>query len=60
MFTLYTGGHSRDCEGHSRRNFLRAGAVGLGGLTLPGWFAAKAAAGEYGLDVYSRRDQFRC
>lgn len=37
--------HSRsDCGGHNRRDFLRVGALGLGGLTLPGLLAAGAEA----------------
>ena len=33
------------CDGVSRRNFLRIGALGLGGLTLPQMLQAEAAAG---------------
>jgi len=43
MITLCTGGQ-RDCSGLSRRDFLRAGALGLGGLALPHLLAAQAAA----------------
>ncbi|HTU19808.1 MAG TPA: DUF1501 domain-containing protein [Gemmataceae bacterium] len=46
MLTLYAGHRSRDCAGFSRRDFLRAGFLGLGGLSLP-WLLrmrAKAAA----------------
>lgn len=46
MLTLFTGGQSRDCEGHSRREFLRIGTLGVGGLTLPSLLAAQAQAGE--------------
>ena len=46
MFTLYSGAHARDCEGHSRRDFLRIGTLGVGGLSLPTLLAAKASAGE--------------
>ncbi len=46
MLTLFTGGRSRDCEGRSRREFLRIGTLGIGGLTLPSLLAARAAAGE--------------
>jgi hypothetical protein len=30
------GGSARDCDGVTRRSFLQAGVLGLGGLTLPG------------------------
>ncbi len=33
------------CDGKSRRNFLRIGALGLGGMALPGLLRAEAAAG---------------
>ncbi|MFP6901055.1 MAG: DUF1501 domain-containing protein, partial [Opitutales bacterium] len=38
--TVYT------CEGSSRREFLRVGALGLGGLTLTDLFALKARAAD--------------
>jgi uncharacterized protein (DUF1501 family) len=43
MLTLTTGS-SRDCSGISRRDFVRAGALGLGGLSLAHLLAAQAAA----------------
>jgi hypothetical protein len=46
MLTLDTGG-CRDCSGLSRRNFLRAGALALGGLSLP-WLLRARAAGDPG------------
>jgi len=45
MLTI-TGPSSRYCDGLSRRGFLRAGALGLGGLTLPGLLRTEAAAGK--------------
>src|SRR5256885_11324649 len=39
------GGRSRFCDGVSRRNFLRVGALGFAGLTLPSLLRAEAAAG---------------
>jgi uncharacterized protein (DUF1501 family) len=42
MLTLYTG-RTRDCSGLSRRDFVRAGLLGLGGLSLPQLLAAKEA-----------------
>ena len=44
MFTLF-GRRYRHCDGLSRRAFLTAGAVGLGGLTLADLLRAEAAAG---------------
>jgi uncharacterized protein (DUF1501 family) len=42
MLTLRTTA-TRDCSGLARRDFIRAGALGLGGLTLAHLLAAKAA-----------------
>jgi hypothetical protein len=39
------GGAGRFCDGVSRRNFLKIGALGLGGLALPDLLRAEAAAG---------------
>ena len=47
MLTLYTGG-TRDCSGLSRRDFIRAGVLGLGGLSLPQLLAAKDSASKAG------------
>src|SRR5258705_119995 len=44
MLTIY-GGKSRFCDGISRRNFLKIGALGLGGLTLPQLLRAEAQSG---------------
>jgi hypothetical protein len=35
MLTLFSGSSQRFCDRLSRRNFLRAGALGLGALSLP-------------------------
>jgi len=48
MLTLLGNGQHRDCSGTTRRDFLRVGALGLGGLSLP-WMLqqqAHAASGE--------------
>src|SRR5262249_995746 len=37
---------SRYCDGLSRRSFLRVGALGLGGLTLPQLLRCEAASGS--------------
>src|SRR2546428_13428475 len=44
MLTIY-GNKSRFCDGVSRRNFLKIGALGLGGLTLPQLLRAEAQSG---------------
>ncbi|MBM3834800.1 MAG: DUF1501 domain-containing protein [Verrucomicrobia bacterium] len=44
MLTIY-GPKSRFCDGVSRRNFLKIGALGLGGLALPQLLEAEAQAG---------------
>ncbi len=44
MLTIY-GQKNRFCDGVSRRNFLKIGALGMGGLALPGLFKAEAAQG---------------
>ncbi len=44
MLTLHTS-TSRDCSGLARRDFLRAGFLGIGGLSLAHLLAARAAAG---------------
>lgn len=43
-----TGQASTDCEGWTRRNFVEAGVLGVGGLTLPQWLAGQAHAVEKG------------
>jgi hypothetical protein len=44
MLTIY-GKRSRFCDGVSRRNFIRVGALSLGGLALPQLLRAEASAG---------------
>ena len=41
----------RDCDGTTRRDFLKIGGLGLGGLSLPGLLAARAQAAEQGLPI---------
>ena len=43
-FVQHSG--SKDCSGIQRRDFLRVGSLALGGLSLPGLLAAKAAGAE--------------
>ena len=45
MLRLLTGPGCRDCSGLSRRDFLRVGALGMAGLTLPGLLRTRALAG---------------
>lgn len=51
MFTLTDRRHDHNCQGYRRREFLRAGALGLAGLTLPNLLAARAAAKQAGLPI---------
>jgi hypothetical protein len=51
MLTVFSARHGRDCEGNSRRDFLRIGALGLSSLTLPGLLRARAAAAEMGEQI---------
>jgi hypothetical protein len=44
MLTLF-GRQEQFCDGISRRNFLKIGALGLGGLTLPQLLQAEAISG---------------
>src|SRR5213592_4344441 len=44
MLTIY-GSKQRFCDGISRRNFLKIGALGLGGLSLPQLLQAEAQSG---------------
>lgn len=44
MLTLRTSAGPRLCDGLSRRDLLRVGALGLGGLTLPRLLASEARA----------------
>jgi uncharacterized protein (DUF1501 family) len=44
MLTLLSNLGQRDCGQTTRRDFLRIGALGLGGLALPSLFAARARA----------------
>src|SRR3954447_26929374 len=48
MITLDSGRRGRDCSGLSRRDFLRAGTLGLGGLSLPWWLRTRAEAAVAG------------
>src|SRR5688500_2352339 len=45
MLSIPSTARSRFCDGVSRRNFLKIGALGLGGLALPQILQAEARAG---------------
>lgn len=47
----FTGRSYRDCDGVSRRTFLRVGSLGIGGLTLPSLLRHQANAAEEGKPV---------
>ena len=47
MFTLWGQSH-RHCDRVNRRDFLRVGVLGLGGLTLPDLLRLRAASGSTG------------
>lgn len=46
MLDLIADAVARDCAGVTRRELLRIGSLGLGGLTLPGLLRARASGGE--------------
>ena len=48
MLTLSCRRGSRDCDGSTRRDFIRAGGLAVGGLSLPWLLRAKAHAAESG------------
>ena len=45
MLSIYGNSSGRFCDGVSRRNFLKIGGLGMGGLALPELLRAEAAAG---------------
>ena len=55
MLTLWgPGGHTRYCDGRSRRSFLKIGGLAMGGLSLPGLLQAETR-GQGGQSVGDRR-----
>ena len=44
MLTIRSGNQDTFCDGYSRRDFLKVGALGMGGLGLPGLLRAKSLA----------------
>lgn len=51
MLTIFSSSAERDCQGTSRRDFLRVGTLALGGLTLPGLLAQRALAATQGAHI---------
>src|SRR3954468_4312680 len=51
MLSFSAGGRSRRCTGVTRRDFLTAGTLALGGVTLPDLLRARAAAKAEGRDT---------
>lgn len=51
MLTFVSSWRSRNCEGVTRRDFLKVGALGVGGLTLPQLLQARAVAAANGGEV---------
>ena len=51
MFSLLGPSRKANCDGSTRRDFLRVGALGLGGLLLPDLLRARAAAAADGKSV---------
>ena len=45
MLTIFSGNSDQYCDGVSRRNFLKLGALGLGSLSMADLLRAEAAAG---------------
>ncbi len=55
MLRLVTDAASRDCSGVTRRDFLEAGTLGLGGLSLSSLLSARARAATAGVDFVRDR-----
>ena len=51
MFTFSAQRRARDCDGWTRRDFLRVGALGSGALALPALLEARAQAAAIGSSV---------
>src|SRR6266566_10037564 len=48
MFQIFSNRRYRDCDGSTRRDFLKIGALGMGGLMLPDLLRARARAAAEG------------
>jgi len=49
MLTIFGGSGKRYCDGQSRRAFLKAGALAMGGAALPGILRAEARSEQAGV-----------
>ena len=48
MLTLLGNSSRKFCDGQSRRDFLRVGALGFGGLSLADLLRVESHAGDFG------------
>src|SRR5436190_15887798 len=48
MLNVFSSRLQKNCDGSTRRDFLKVGALGLGALTLPDLLRARAAANANG------------
>lgn len=51
MLNLFTNRRYRDCEGTTRREFIKVGTLGMGAISLPSLLAARKAAAAAGQSV---------
>jgi hypothetical protein len=51
VFELISNRRFRDCDGTTRREFMKVGSLGLGALSLPGLLQARATAAQSGQSV---------
>src|SRR5919201_1305172 len=58
MLNFFTGRSSRDCTGHSRREFLRVGGLSALGLSLPAFLRLRQQARAAG--AAPRRGDVNC
>ncbi len=54
MLQMLSTDQHRDCDGKTRRDFLKVGALGATGLTLPHLLQARAQAAEAGLSTANK------
>ncbi len=54
MLTVFSNQQNRNCEGSTRRDFLRVGSLAAAGFTLPNLMRTRAAAREAGVEVKNK------
>src|SRR6266566_941167 len=54
MLDIHLSNKNKQCDGHTRRDFLRIGAVGAMGLTLPTFLQAQATSRPNRADARAR------